>query len=134
MFLNTEASSSIGSFFNEGVSTNMPGGVSIAIIGILIVFSSLVLLYFFMKLFIYLLEYSREKHENIMKQVSISGRTGKEHVSEEVATAIAMAIRMSREEYHDIEKTIITLNRITRPYSPWSSKIHSIRKPPHYNM
>ncbi|MBD3288682.1 hypothetical protein GF337_07770 [candidate division KSB1 bacterium] len=109
-------------------------GVSIAIVGILIVFLSLVLLYFCMKLFIFLLEYSRDKHENIMKRVSISGRTGKENISEEVVTAIAMAIQMSREEYHDIEKTIITLNRITKPYSPWSSKIHGIRKSPHSNI
>lgn len=132
MLLNIEASSGIGNFFNKGEPSNMLSGVSIAIIGILIVFSSLIILYFCMKLFIYLLEYSREKHENIMRHVSISGRTGKVNISEEVATAIAMAIQMSRVEYHDIEKTIITLNRITRPYSPWSSKIHGIRRPPQF--
>ncbi len=134
MLLNMEVSSNIGSYINNGEPASMFNGVTVAITGIVIVFSSLVLLYFCMKLFICLLEYSREKHENIIKRVSMSGRTGKENISEEVATAIAMAIRMSREEYHDIEKTIITLNRITRPYSPWSSKIHGIRKPPHYNM
>lgn len=103
-------------------------GVSIAIIGIGVVFLSLVLLFFFMKFFVRLLEVFKSKSEGMQKRTVISERTGKAPISGEIVAAIAMAIQDSREEFHDLEQTIITLNRITRPYSPWSSKIHGIRR------
>ena len=103
-------------------------GVFIAITGISVVFLSLVLLFFCMKLFVRLLQMSKSKSKETQKGGVISEWTGKEQITGEIAAAIAMAIHNSREEFHDLEQTIITLNRITRPYSPWSSKIHGIRR------
>ena len=38
--------------------------------------------------------------------------------------AIAMAIHMFYDEAHDNESNVITIKRIERRYSPWSSKIY----------
>jgi len=103
-------------------------GASIAILGISVVFLSLVILFFGMKLFIRLLQISKSKPGAEQQGIVITQKTGKEPITGEIAAAISMAIHKSREEFHNLEQTIITLNRITRPYSPWSSKIHGIRR------
>ena len=104
-------------------------GITIAIIGIGVVFLSLIILFLCMKLFVRLLEFIRIKQQSTKTRIEISGRTGKEPLTGEVVAAISMAIHCSREEFHDLEQTIITLQRITKPYSPWSSKIYGIRRP-----
>ena len=38
--------------------------------------------------------------------------------------AIAMALDMFYDEAHDNESNVITIKRIERRYSPWSSKIY----------
>lgn len=104
-------------------------GLSIAVLGISVVFLSLIVLFFCMKIFIRLLDPARKKKKAEAGALEISGRTGKEPITGEVIAAISMAIQRSRDEFHDLEQTIITLNRIRKPYSPWSSKIHGIRRP-----
>jgi hypothetical protein len=47
---------------------------------------------------------------------------------EEINAAIAAAIFLYRQEVHDYEDTVLTIKRIDRAYSPWSSKIYSLRK------
>lgn len=44
---------------------------------------------------------------------------------EEIA-AIAVALRRYSDDMHDIESEIITINRVARAYSPWSSKIYGL--------
>ena len=38
--------------------------------------------------------------------------------------AIAMALHLFYDEVHDDESNVITIKRIERRYSPWSSKIY----------
>lgn len=52
-----------------------------------------------------------------------------EHDSGEVIAAISMALR-DHLEAHDKETTVLTINKVRRTYSPWSSKIYSIRELP----
>ena len=51
-------------------------------------------------------------------------------VSDEVAAAIALAIHMYKIEIHDMESLTITLKKVSRIYSPWSSKIYTLRQNP----
>ena len=51
-------------------------------------------------------------------------------VAEEEAAAIALAIHMYTQEMHDIESVTITLKKVSRIYSPWSSKIYTLRQNP----
>ena len=56
------------------------------------------------------------------------GRQGKE--SGEVFAVIALALYSMEEEMHDEENTVLTIRRVVRPYSPWSSKIYGLREIP----
>ncbi|MDX9848357.1 MAG: OadG family protein [Tenuifilaceae bacterium] len=40
--------------------------------------------------------------------------------------AIAMALHLYRNDLHDNESLTLTINKISRTYSPWSSKIYGI--------
>jgi len=51
-------------------------------------------------------------------------------VSDEEAAAIALAIHMYKIELHDMESLTITLKKVSRIYSPWSSKIYTLRQNP----
>ncbi|MDR0960986.1 MAG: lamin tail domain-containing protein [Mediterranea sp.] len=50
----------------------------------------------------------------------------------EVFAAIAMAMHEFQSDIHDDEDTVLTMTRVKRTYSPWSSKIYNLRQlPPH---
>jgi Na+-transporting methylmalonyl-CoA/oxaloacetate decarboxylase gamma subunit len=48
----------------------------------------------------------------------------------EEAAAIALAIHLYKSELHDMESLTITLQKVSRIYSPWSSKIYTLRQNP----
>jgi glutaconyl-CoA/methylmalonyl-CoA decarboxylase subunit delta len=48
----------------------------------------------------------------------------------DVNAAIAMAMYLYFQEVHDKESAVLTINRTSRSYSPWSSKIYGIRQYP----
>ncbi|MDR1004703.1 MAG: OadG family protein [Prevotellaceae bacterium] len=49
----------------------------------------------------------------------------------EVFAAIAMAMHEFQNDVHDVEDTVLTMTRVKRTYSPWSSKIYTLRELPH---
>lgn len=51
---------------------------------------------------------------------------GPDSLSDDKA-AIAMALYLYFNEIHDEESDIITVKRVSRTYSPWSSKLYSMR-------
>ncbi|HEY3371928.1 MAG TPA: hypothetical protein VGK10_13820 [Prolixibacteraceae bacterium] len=51
-------------------------------------------------------------------------------MTDEEAAAIALAIHMYKIEMHDMESLTITLKKVSRIYSPWSSKIYTLRQNP----
>jgi len=53
-------------------------------------------------------------------------------IDEETIAVIALAIYMNRTELHDFESSKLTIQRTSRNYSPWSSKIYSLRRNPRY--
>lgn len=55
---------------------------------------------------------------------------GAGEVSGEVYAAIATALYEFGEDTHDIENTVLTIHKVTRNYSPWSSKIYNLREVP----
>lgn len=52
-----------------------------------------------------------------------------EHDSGEEIAAIVMALH-DHLDAHDRENTVLTINKVRRAYSPWSSKIYSLRELP----
>ena len=53
-----------------------------------------------------------------------------DHDSGEEIAAIVMALH-EHLDAHDQENTVLTINKVKRAYSPWSSKIYSLRELPH---
>ena len=51
-------------------------------------------------------------------------------VSDEVIAAIGLALSMHLQDVHDYEQTVLTMMKVMRPYSPWSSKIYGLRQIP----
>lgn len=99
-------------------------GVTIAIVGWLVVFSALILLYVvfntipkIMKLHIRRKLREKGQHECAEKR----------EISSEESAAISMALYLYFNELHDEESNVLTIKKISRIYSPWSSKIWSVR-------
>lgn len=104
-----------------------PQAWSITIVGWLIVFFALVCL------IIIFTQVPKLLNINIKSKLR---KQGKEHVAAKVGThepisgeetaAIAMALNMYMNEQHDEESGVLTIQRIQRRYSPWSSKIYGL--------
>lgn len=58
----------------------------------------------------------------------MSANAGQE--SGEIFAAISMALYELSDDNHDIENTVLTIRKVQRSYSPWSSKIYSLRQTP----
>jgi sodium pump decarboxylase gamma subunit len=106
-----------------------PWGIGMTFIGMAVVFLSLLLLY--------ILFYNVTKLLNlkIKKALTKAGKDTAEVVKEvetsgEVYAAIAMALHLHSSEIHDHENVVLTINRVARTYSPWSSKIYGLRQYP----
>jgi len=48
----------------------------------------------------------------------------------EINAVIAAAVYLTAQEIHDSEQYVLTIKRIDKIYSPWSSKIYGLRKSP----
>ena len=48
----------------------------------------------------------------------------------EVIAAISLAMHELQNDVHDVEDTVLTITRVKRSYSPWSSKIYTLRETP----
>lgn len=59
------------------------------------------------------------------KSTSTAGKDDSEVPTGDIA-AIAMALHLFYDEVHDNESNVITIKRIERRYSPWSSKIYGV--------
>ncbi len=76
-----------------------------------------------------LAERKKEKRAAVMAENPAAVKT-KGTLSHEEMAAIAIALYKYSENLHDIEKTVLTINRVARAYSPWSSKIYGLRETP----
>lgn len=113
----------------DNFKVNDPLGIGMTLTAMAVVFLGLILLYLCFK--------------GIGKSaVSASKRRAKkatddtitaenpEDISGEVLAAIGTALYELDEDVHDIENTVLTIQKVKRNYSPWSSKIYSLRETP----
>lgn len=108
-------------------------GIGMTISAMGVVFVGLILLYlcfkFVGKLAVKLRKRNAMKAQNVTdKQEAKDRRLGE--VSGEVIAAISMALHEVQGAGHDMEETILTISRVKRSYSPWSSKIYTLREMP----
>lgn len=104
-------------------------GILISVVGYVVVFIALLLLYLVFTRVTKFLESSVRKRlkrsgkiiESEKEEISVSG---------EINAAISTALYLYFEEIHDYENTVLTIKKVQRPYSPWSSKIYGLREFP----
>jgi Na+-transporting methylmalonyl-CoA/oxaloacetate decarboxylase gamma subunit len=105
-------------------------GIGMAATTMVIVFAALFVLY----LLFMLMGNSADSltSKRVMKSSGISKEEAKSiaRQSGDVYAAIAMAIYEITELHHDEEHTILTIKNTVRNYSPWSSKIYTLRESP----
>lgn len=65
----------------------------------------------------------REENET----VALHTATETSENSSDTEAAIAMALYLYFNEMHDQESDVITVKRVSKTYSPWSSKLYSMR-------
>ena len=70
------------------------------------------------------------KNQSKAEEILMPKATIKKDAEEETAAAIALAIHMYKTELHDQESFTITLKKVSKIYSPWSSKIYTLRQNP----
>lgn len=109
-------------------------GIGMALTAMSVVFSGLILLFIAFKLVgkisIHLNKRNAMKAQGITdkqeaKEANLGQRPG------EIYAAIAMAMHEYQSDVHDVENTVLTINKVQRTYSPWSSKIYMLRETPH---
>lgn len=102
-----------------------PFGVGMAVIAMTVVFSALAILYIFFKNVarLYGIQWSRLFSK---KQIASIEVANPEELTGEVSAAIAMALHLYRNQLHDHENTILTIKKVAKTYSPWSSKIYGV--------
>ncbi len=101
-------------------------GVTVAVVGWLIVFAALVLLVVVFTQIPKLIYYnSRKKLKQETKQAIVTDDDL--HIAGDVSAAISMALHLFFNEMHDEESNVITIKRVRKTYSPWSSKIYGLR-------
>jgi hypothetical protein len=103
-------------------------GIGAIMPAFIFVFLALLLLYFLFKVIGYLMTIDARKAEKLKKAASPG--LVKEKLSGEVNAAIVMALYLYGNELHDQEDPVITMTKVSRTYSPWSSKIYGLRKSP----
>lgn len=112
-----------------GIGENESYGTAMAFMTLVIVFVVLVAMYFIFKFLsrVYTLDI---RNKNKRKGVESTAAVSTESISGEVNAAIVMALHLYDNELHDIENTVLTIKKVSRTYSPWSSKIYGMRKSP----
>ena len=106
-----------------------PKGFGMTVIAMTAVFLSLAVLYLIFKTTGNFFQRTARKAKKAKQTLDASAKEELD-LSGEVTAAIAMALHLYQSEMHDHENTILTIKKVARPYSPWSSKIHTLRKYP----
>lgn len=115
-----------------------PSGAGMAMIAMGVVFMALAALYLFFKMTSRLLAINVNKQLNA--RLITKAKAGKAEspdsdqeglaITGEINAAIAMTLYLYSSELHDAENTVLTINKVSRAYSPWSSKFYGLRKSP----
>ncbi|NMB83070.1 MAG: hypothetical protein GYA14_14755 [Ignavibacteria bacterium] len=106
-----------------------PWGVGMTFVGMAVVFLSLLLLYMLFYNITKALNY-RLKLAQRKKGKEVEAKGIETELSGEVNAAISIALHLYMSELHDRESAILTISKVARTYSPWSSKIYGLRQYP----
>lgn len=104
-------------------------GIAVSIVGYTVVFLALLLLYV---VFTNITKLINARTQRLLRAKGAPPEADNTaiDVSGDIYAAIGMSLYLYSQEIHDIENTVLTIQKVTRPYSPWSSKIYGLRNYP----
>ena len=108
-------------------------GIGMAISAMSVVFCGLILLYISFKIVGKISVNLSKRNAMRAKGITDKKEAKEKQLGEapgEVYAAIAMALHEMQSDVHDVEDTVLTITRVKRSYSPWSSKIYTLRETP----
>ncbi len=115
----------------ENFRVNDSWGIGMTITSMAVVFCGLCVLYLIFK---QIGKASiRASQRRAQKAAAASGTTVSANAGQEsgeIFAAISMALYEMSDDNHDIENTVLTIRKVQRRYSPWSSKIYGLRETP----
>ncbi len=109
------------------LASAMDFGWTVAIVGYLIIFFSLTLLVVVFLRLPKLINMSLKKKQPVKKSPHCKEENeGNCQIEGNVTAAISMALHLYYNDQHDEESNIVTIKKVRKAYSPWSSKIYSV--------
>ncbi len=109
----------------------MLDNIIIAIIGYTVVFTVLLFLFLIFKNLPKFLKYYtklRKVKETIVHKINKDKNEDEIEMTGEVSAVISATIHLYTNEIHDEEHTTLTIKKVSRVYSPWSSKIYGVKQ------
>lgn len=121
----------------EEMKARDPYGVAMTVTAVSVVFSALILLYLVFRTVGKVMQ-KRDAKAAVVSETKTTGSpaaatkvVAKEgDLSGEMAAAIAFALRSYADELEAAEQMDLTLRKVAKAYSPWSSKIHGLTHMP----
>jgi Na+-transporting methylmalonyl-CoA/oxaloacetate decarboxylase gamma subunit len=108
-----------------------PYGIGMTMIAMFVVFSALAILFIVYKnMGKFFIRRAASTKTSKSEQPIVVSKNEKTEISGEVNAAIAMALYLYQSDLHDHENTVLTIHKVSKTYSPWSSKIYTLRKLP----
>ena len=108
----------------EKFQSHDSAGVGMSITAMGVVFTGLLLLYICFRGIGKIAVSLRRRNAMEAKEKKLGEAPG------EVIAAISLAMHELQNDVHDVEDTVLTITRVKRSYSPWSSKIYTLRETP----
>jgi Uncharacterized conserved protein len=115
----------------EQIQKHDPYGLGLTLIAMGTVFLALIIISLVFKIFGQSLVSINKKKAEKLAAENVKKEEGKKAqnptaISGDEYAAIAAAIYMYTEQQHDEENTILTINKVAKTYSPWSSKLFNM--------
>jgi Na+-transporting methylmalonyl-CoA/oxaloacetate decarboxylase gamma subunit len=110
------------------LSESDPWGVIMTMTSMLVVFVGLLLLYLIFRAIGNTAK--RISNKRVASTGTLSAVRSESLLTGEVLAAISAAIYELNQDVHDVESTILTISEVKRKYSPWSSKLYTLRQDP----
>ena len=113
---------------SERIQASDPYGAGLAVVAVSVVFFALVCIMFMMGGYGKLIQRFQNRKQSSGKAGVASTKAGGSASDSEVYAAIAAAIYAYSQDLHDVEDTVITIQKTERAWTPWNAKFYNMNK------
>ena len=113
---------------SERIQASDPHGAGLAIVAVAVVFFALVCIMFMMGGYGKLIQRFQNRKSGTAKAGAVASAAQGSGSDDEVYAAIAAAIFAYSQDLHDIEDTVITIQKVERAWTPWNAKFYNMNR------